>query len=361
MVACEVKYDLIDTEDKLFSMLEELKDESLLAIDLECENNLHHYGSYISLIQISTPSKKNFIVDVISLKFIGGLKDIFEDSSVQKIFHDISFDIRILKHQFSCNPKNIFDTELAAVFLSKNDIGLGSLLKEYFGFDKQKKFQMADWTKRPLSEEMLCYAIQDTSFLVDLRNHLLDELEDKGLLPWFEEELDFLEEKVLLHKEPTYLDLKGVSKLNDVEKSILKNLFSLRDSLARKTDKPYHFIINNRRLLDIAKNPSISESFWKSLKGVHPIVKRRYKDFISAIERAKRNVEPIPRVKPLRYSQKQRDYFALLNRIREELSVETGLKSFLILNKDQMKSIVVDNNFDGLRSWQKDLISKKHP
>ncbi len=359
MTDCEVKFTLVNTKEKLDLMVEELSNETLLAIDLECENNLHHYGSYISLIQISTPKKRNFIVDTISLKNIGGLKDIFEDSSIEKIFHDISFDLRILKHEFSCNPKNIFDTELAAVFLGKEDIGLGSLLKQYFNFDKQKKFQMADWTKRPISDEMLCYAIQDTSFLIDLRTELIKELNEKNLMDWFKEELFFLEEKDLIHKEPDYFDLKGFSKLSNKEKTILKYLFKVRERIAKKVDRPYHFIINNRRLIELSKKPLPSIDAWKSIKGVHPQVKRMAKDFFEAVKKAKDNVESFPKEKSYRYNQEQRNHFALLNRIRDELSSSTGLKPFLILNKDQMKQIVLNKNQDSLRSWQKNLVNSK--
>jgi len=359
MSSNEVNFTLVDTEKKLNDMCSELDLEKILAIDLECENNLHHYGAYISLIQVSTPKKRHFIVDIIALKTMGKLKAIFEDESIQKIFHDISFDLRILGFEFDCHPKNIFDSELAAVFLSKQDIGLGSLLAKYFGFEKKKKYQMADWTKRPLSADMLLYASTDTVYLIGLRKQLIKELKEKNLYKWFEEELDFLEEKKLIHKEPDYYDIKGFSKLSDVAKTILKNLFTLREKIAKKTDKPPHFIMNNRKMIEIAKAPPLSIATWQKISGVHPAVKRQAKLFFDTVNRSKSNVEKFPVAKSKRYNQEQRNHFALLNRVREKIAKKTGLKAHLILNKDQMQDIVLTNELNSLRNWQKKLVEEE--
>lgn len=358
MSDCDVKYTYVDSEDKLKTVCIEIESEKTLAIDLECENNLHHYGAYISLIQISTSGKRNFIIDVIALKTLGELKSIFENPDIQKIFHDISFDVRILKHEFHCSPKNIFDSELAAVFLSKPDIGLGSLLEHYFDFEKKKKFQMADWTMRPLTKDMLCYAIQDTHYLIRLKNQLIKELKDKDLYSWFKEELKYLEEKELNHKEPEFSDIKGYSRLSNEQKTILKHLHSLREEIAKKADMPPHFIMNNRKLVEISCKPPKQLSNWQNMKAVHPAVKRMANKFFSTVKRCQEHVEDLPNPKPKRYNQKQRDYFAKLNRIRDSLALQTGLRGHLIMNKDQMQDIVLSDKLNSLRSWQKKLVEE---
>ena len=106
----------VDTPDSLSKAAVVWKQASALAVDLECENNLHHYGAYISLIQISTLNE-NWIVDVLTLRKIKPLLEILEDPSIQKIFHDVSFDFRILQDQFSCHPRNLFYTQISPLFL----------------------------------------------------------------------------------------------------------------------------------------------------------------------------------------------------------------------------------------------------
>ena len=121
----------------------------------------------ISIIQIST-TKHHWIVDVIKLKEIIPLIKVLENPKIQKIFHNVDFDFRALDHEFDCHPKNIFDTQLAAVFLGKEGAGLGFLIETYFNIKPEKKFQMADWTKRPINREMLEYASRDTIHLIHL-------------------------------------------------------------------------------------------------------------------------------------------------------------------------------------------------
>ena len=151
-----VSFTYIDTSKALLEAVMEWQQATELAVDLECENNLHHYGAYISLIQISTKNK-NWIIDVLKLAEIKPLIKILENAEIQKIFHDVSFDFRILQDQFSCHPHNVFDTQIAALFLGKEHLGLGDLLKEYFNVDKESKYQMADSTKQPLNTHMLTF------------------------------------------------------------------------------------------------------------------------------------------------------------------------------------------------------------
>ena len=104
------KFELIQTQEQLAMAAALWNQEPELAMDLECENNLHHYGTYVALVQISNQTQ-NWIVDMLPLKNLQPLISIFENPKITKIFHDISFDFRILDHQYQCHPKNIFDTQ----------------------------------------------------------------------------------------------------------------------------------------------------------------------------------------------------------------------------------------------------------
>ena len=132
----QIPFTFIDTPEALKKAANEWANENEFGIDLEMENNLHNYGCYTSIIQISSRSK-NWIVDTLALKDISSVVKIFEDPSKLKIFHDVTFDFRLLEQEFKCKPRNIFDTEKAAVFLGKESVGLGSLLKEYFDVEKE--------------------------------------------------------------------------------------------------------------------------------------------------------------------------------------------------------------------------------
>lgn len=342
----------IDNEKDLKEICKNFK--NIIGVDLECENNLHHYGSYITLIQIS--DKEDYIIDVLALKNIDPLLKVFKDKNIQKIFHDVSFDLRILNHQFNCIPKNIFDTSIAATFLGKSCLGLSSLLKEYFGLEKTK-FQKADWTKRPLSNEMLKYAVMDTKYLIKLKEKLCKELEKKGFLEFVKEECSFLEKKDYPLKEQQYYEVLGYTKLSDIERAIFKRLFILRDKLAKKVNRPVHFIISSKRMKEIAKQPP-SLNNWKNMTGVHPIVRRFANTFFEEVNDGKKEKIPYERQKPPKYNLIQKQRMTTVGNLREQVANEIKLPKSLVMNKEQFLHICLTGDYDILRPWQKKLFQR---
>lgn len=350
-----MKYYIADTKEALEHVVNKIKKEKKLAIDLECENNLHHYGVFSALIQISTP-EDNFIIDVIKLKDIASLVKVFHDPSIEKIFHDVSFDFRILKLDFDCHPKNVFDTQLAAVFLGKKELSLSALLKEYFGIEKESKFQMADWTKRPIKENMLEYAINDTFYSIRLRDILAKELEALGRLDWVKEEFKEFEKVEWETKKSSFMDVRGQGDLNPQERAILKRLFKVREKLAKKVNKPAYFVMNNKKLITLSKEPPVSVEQWTRLREVHPIVKQRAKLFFQEVKAASSESIPIEKLFVKRFNEKQREKFRKLNLLKEKLSSDLNIPGHLIMSKDQAKEIVLTGSTKCLKNWQKEVI-----
>ncbi len=334
-----------------------MKKESILGVDLECENNLHHYGVYISLIQISSRTR-TWIIDVIGLGKIDPIIDILEDPKIQKIFHDTGFDLRVLHMQFNCRPKNIYDTELAARLLGYEEIGLGSLLERFFSIKKRGKFQMADWTKRPISEQMLRYAAKDTIYLIKLREILTKNLQQKGRLEWAMQEFEEIENKELTYQEGTYSDLRGFKRLTPKQRAILKRLYFLRERLAKKVDRPTFYIISTKRIIELAKNPPKTVSEWKKIKGVHPIMKRKAWRFHEETQKGMKESIDIPPKKIKRFNHAQREHSSRLSKIRDKISEEINIPRHMILSQDQIRDIVLTRTAGSLRSWQKELIEK---
>jgi ribonuclease D len=336
---------------RLISSAEELRQASVswqkdLGIDIECENNLHHYGSYLSIVQLSD-GKESWIVDAMSIKELGPLISYLQDWRYQKIFHDTSFDLRILASEINCRPRNVFDTQLAVRFLGIKDLGLAALLEKYFGIKKKSKFQMADWTKRPLDKDMLEYAEKDTLYLLRLRDLLSKELKAKGMLAWVEDEMRHNEKKEYRLCVPNYDELAGVRRLTPKQLGVLKELYEEREFLAQKVDRPVHFIFSNKRLKEFAVSPPD----WSNLKGVHPIVRR----YARAFEARVRNARPIrlPPVPRLRYTPEQIEFQKRLLETRDRLSAKIGLDRNLLLSKDDVHELTLGR--DNMRVWQKYL------
>ena len=347
----------VDTQDCLKNAAKHWEKAKELGIDLECENNLHHYGVYITLIQISDKNH-NWLVDVLRLKDFGPLIKIFKNPNIQKIFHDVGFDLRIIKKQFGVVPKNIFDTLFAAALLDKEVLNLGDLLEHYFNIKKEKKFQMADWTKRPLPEKMLEYAVKDSMYLIELRDALKKELIKKNRLSWAIQEFKIIEEKDFETKERTYKNFRGFKELSPIEKGRLKQLFLLRERLAKKVNRPVHFIMNGKKMDALVKHPPKKMGYFKFIKGVHPIVRKNAHDFFIALKQAQPEKRVIIKVKRKTYSNKQRILVHELNELRGKIADKIGVKKNFILSKEQIKEIVANKDLKSLRNWQKLLLEK---
>ncbi len=357
----KIEFTFIDTEEKLQQAAKEWEKEDEFGIDLEMENGLHHYGCYTALIQMSSRTK-NWIIDPLTIKDLKPFIKLLENPHKLKIFHDVSFDFRLLQTEFHVKPKNIFDTEKAAVFLGKTSVGLGTLLEEYFSAKKESKFQMADWTKRPIKKEMLAYAIGDTTYLLKLKDKLEGELKKKNRLEWFKEEIAKLEKADYPMKTMQFYDIRGFKALEPKEQARMKKLFELRDKLAEKVDRPTHFIMNNRIMNEVIKKPNLSLNSWAKMKGVHPIVRQRAKEFHRAIEEAKTTELNLPEKKKgkvKRFNEKQKKLVTKLSEVREELGKKFEVSPHVILSKDEIKEVVATNSLSKLMTWQRKLLEKK--
>ncbi len=349
-----INFTYIDSDIELQKAGEEWQRATVIGVDVECENNLHHYGTHLSLIQLSTHDK-NWIVDILKIKQPKPILELMENPKIQKIFHDVGFDLRILNRDLKCRVHNIFDTQTAALLLGKVEIGLGPLAKEYFGVEKEERFQMADWTRRPLTQEMLEYATKDSAYLIKLRDILTAELEKLGRVKWLEEHFAQLSEKDWEYKEPTFYDMKGLRDFSDRERAILKRLYILREKLAERVDRPVHFVISNKKMKELAVSPPKTLAEWSSMRGVHPVVRAWAKVFFEEVNKGKRELLPLPVPIRKRLTPAQRVLLKKISEKRDTLAAELKIPAHLIISKDQMIQVVVSGT-KGIHHWQKDLL-----
>ena len=168
--------EFINQQSVFEDLMQRLSSEKTLAVDTEA-NSLYAYREQVCLIQIST-DKTDFIIDPLPLHDLSALGDLFKDPGVEKIFHASEYDILIMNDDFDFEFRNLFDTMLAAQILGRAKLGLDALMEEIIGIKVNKKYQRANWGKRPLTDDMLQYAQMDTHYLIKIRQTLAKELED---------------------------------------------------------------------------------------------------------------------------------------------------------------------------------------
>lgn len=250
-----MSYTFIDKQKDLEELCAKLATHKYLSIDTE-SNSLYAYKEKLCLVQLSS-EHINAVVDSLALD-IRPLLPIFADPAVEKIFHSADSDIRVFKAALKCNFENIFDVMVAAKYLGIIKCGLDSMVGEFFGLEMNKKFQKADWGKRPLTKEMLDYASSDTIHLKKLRDILGAKLEEKGRL---EEargqfaQICKIEPTPMRFDESGFLTLKGARQLNGRGLAVLRELYIAREVAAIKKNTPSFKVISEDLMLRLSVAP----------------------------------------------------------------------------------------------------------
>ena len=248
----KIDYQIIDTMAGLKTIAKTLEKEETIAIDLEADS-MYHFKEKVCLIQVAT-EKRNIIIDPIRLKDLSPLKPLFFSPDIRKIFHGADYDVRSLYRDFNINITHLFDTEVACRFLGLRETGLETVLNKYFNIHLNKKYQKKDWSKRPLPQEMINYAIRDVICLIPLAKILIHELEKMGRLSWVIEECELLSNvrPVTPDDGPLFLKFRGAGRLKSRSLAVLEALLRFRKNIARKKDRPFFRIIGNEALMKIA-------------------------------------------------------------------------------------------------------------
>ncbi|TID29813.1 hypothetical protein CANINC_001628 [Pichia inconspicua] len=168
----------IDQPEQLEELLIELNKCKVIAIDLE-HHDYRTYHGLTSLMQITTETKKDYLIDPLSPNLrphLTILNEAFTNPQIIKVLHGAFMDVIWLQRDLGLYLVSLFDTFHASKQLSLGKYSLAYLLEYYVKFRTSKKWQLADWRIRPLSDEMKDYAKADTHFLIEVFYKIHSEL-----------------------------------------------------------------------------------------------------------------------------------------------------------------------------------------
>lgn len=247
-----IDFQYVGDTATLLEMLDDLRGRQRISVDLESDS-YHHYTEKIALLQIGD-GENIYIVDPFGVD-MAKAAPLFEDRRVEKVFHDVDYDGRMLLTHLGVKPAPIFDTMIAARILGKEKVGLADLLGGYFGLSVDKGMQKADWSRRPLGREMLEYAALDVAYLIPLRQRLCGEIEAMDRAQWAAEEFERLVENLekMPEKGSTFTRIKGARELSPRQLAVLQALLDWREEKAKSLDIPTFKVIGTERLLKVAE------------------------------------------------------------------------------------------------------------
>ncbi|MCB0208204.1 MAG: ribonuclease D [Anaerolineae bacterium] len=337
--------DWIDTPDNLAKLIKILSNQPLVAVDTESDS-LYSYFEKVCLIQFSIPNQ-DFLVDPLAVD-ISGLAPFFADMAIQKIFHAAEYDFMSLKRDYGFIFSNLFDTMLAARILGWSHYGLGSLLNKHFNIKLDKRFQRYNWGRRPLSKKALNYACLDTHYLIPLRELQLKTLLEQNRLREASESFERM-----THVQPTiktfdpddFWRVKHSRDLEPQQQAVLRELFILRDTIARKLDRPPFKIMNDSTLIDLAKTQPSSLTDLHQTKGLS--TKLIEHDAYALLEAISQGQTTLPPKYPVNHHQRPSDKilnrYETLRQWRNDLAAKRGVEPDVIINNHDLMSIAKKN------------------
>ncbi len=260
-------------------------------MDTEADS-LHHYREKVCLIQISMEDD-HYLVDPLAVRDLTPLLDVLARRSL--IFHGGDYDLRMLFVGYGFRAQEpVFDTMLAAQILGHEKLGLAALVQEFFGVELPKYGQKSDWSQRPLSQDLLDYAINDTRYLETLQDRLSAQLDELGRLPWHQETCARMVETALHpnHERDPEREwrIKGGSVLQGRALALLRALWYWREEQASLIDRPAFKVLNNSALLELAQwvDEHPDEDLSQGPKLPRNFVGQRFTSLRNAIELARR-------------------------------------------------------------------------
>ena len=288
MTAGTVRHDAqyVDTPRAAEELMASVGRVDRIAIDTEGAS-FHRFIDRIYLVQLSTRDV-TAVIDPLTAGDLPALGAVLADRSVEVVLHDADYDLRLLHQDYGWHPTNIFDTRIAAQLLGIPAFGLGALLEKYLGIRLEKKHQRADWSMRPLPQDMLEYAQEDTWYLLQLRDLIGADLERLGRMEWAREEFDLLEGTRWAEEDESlaFMRIKGARDLTRRELAVLGELAQWRDSKAAELDRAVFRVMANEVLLELARTAPTREDQLLGIKGMpRSLAQRASREILDAVAR----------------------------------------------------------------------------
>ena len=360
----------LDTPDAADAYLREVADAREIALDTEGAS-FHRFVDRVYLLQVTARrpggQEVSAVIDPLAAGTLPALAALVADPAVEIVFHDADYDLRLLHQDYGWTPTRLFDTRIAAQLLGIKAFGLAALLEREFGLKLDKKHQRADWSMRPLTDDMLDYASHDTRWLLGLRDRLRAQLGKAGRLGWAEEEFARLEGTRWADEDPSqgFLKLKGARDLNRRELALLRELVQWRDGIARDLDRATFRVAGNEVLLEIARRAPRTRDELAAIKGVpRGSLEQRGAEMLEAVKRGLAVPDAdLPRFPRAPRWDRDPDFDARVSRlrgVRDDAAARLDLDPGVLLSRERLEAVARRNprsmeelaTLPELRRWQ---------
>ncbi len=265
------------------------------------------------------------------------------DPDVTTVIHSAQADLALIGAAFHVRGRNVVDTQIGAAFLGLGDqIGYGALVERMAGVRLDKGAQFTEWSRRPLSEEQIRYALDDVRYLPAAWDQLRADLESRGRLDWVMEECDRLAETWAERIPPKemYRRIRGWNALRPRSQGALRALASWREEESLRANRPPSWLINDRTLLEVARRPPATIDELRAVRGLGEGTAARYGAVI--VEAARRGMDSPPpgEPPPPRIPNLGQSWPAILSGIVQARCREASIASRFVATRREIDEVI---------------------
>ena len=293
--------------------------------------------------------------------------DLMANQRVLKVFHAARQDIEIVWHRANIIPHPIFDTQVAAMVLGHGDsISYDQLVQRITGDTLDKSHRFTDWTRRPLSQAQLTYAVSDVTHLRDVYLALVADLGRRGRTDWMGDEMEVLTSPDTYRAEPERAWLRLKTRVRKPkELAVLIEVAAWREREAQTRDVPRARVLKDETIGDIAMQAPTTAERLPALRSLPEGVRalemgRRHSRRGEARARA-RSPNRCRRSNAPKPAPNGAATVELLKVLLRMTSESHGVAAKVIATVDDLDRIAADDhaNVPALKGWRRELFGEK--
>lgn len=320
----------------------------------------------LCLIQLAGPDEACIVDAVAPSLDLTPFFDLMRDESVVKVFHAARQDVEIVYHLGGLIPKPLFDTQVAAMVCGFGDsVSYDQIVQKVKGTRLDKSSRFTDWSRRPLSQKQLDYAIADVTHLRDVYLFLKNKLAEYNRAGWVDQEMKVLTSSTTYHTEP--VDAWQRLKLRvrkPIELAVLQHVAAWREEEAQSRDVPRSRVIKDDAIYEIAsqqpQNPealgrlrTIPKGFERSKAAEHIL-----KAVATAVALPKDKLPKLPKGRAA--PDGSAAAVDLLKVLLKLVSEKNGVAAKIIATVDDLERIAADDKADveALKGWRRELFGE---
>lgn len=353
---------VITSTDQLAQACKSLAGHDFVAVDTEFLRE-QTFWPQLCLVQLAGPADEAIVDPLAKGLSLDPLWELMGNTRVVKVFHAARQDVEIVWAQGRLIPAPIFDTQVAAMVCGFGDsVSYGNLVKKVTGRDLDKSSRFTDWSRRPLSDKQLVYALGDVTYLRDVYRYLKGELDRTRREHWLASEMAMLTDPATYetHPDEAWKRLKLRVKSRKAL-AVLMELAAWRERLAQTQDVPRGRIIRDEALFDIANQAPTAPEQLAQLRTLSDGFSRsaRAREIIEAVKRGlardPKEVPPLRQGEPL--SAEATATLELLKVLLKAAAARHGVAPRLIADGSDLELIAAQDEPDvpAMRDWRREI------